>query len=100
MIMSQNPNVLKMITSSLMKGKKMMFFGLIFLVFGGLIILVLVIGVVAYFSGRGPDFIKQRSNDAPSTKVEDSSLYILQERYARGEIDEEEYQKMKRNLKS
>jgi uncharacterized membrane protein len=78
----------------------MRFFGLIFLVFGGLIILVLVIGVVAYFSGRGPDFIKQRSNDAPSTKVEDSLLYILQERYARGEIDEEEYQKMKRNLKS
>ncbi|MDF1518919.1 MAG: SHOCT domain-containing protein [Brevefilum sp.] len=78
----------------------MMFFGLIFLVFGGLIVLVLVIGVIAYFSGRRPDFLKQRSNDAPSTKVEDSLLDILQERYARGEIDEEEYQKLIRNLKS
>ncbi len=77
-----------------------MFFGLIFLVFGGLIILVLVIGVIAYFSGRRPDFLKQRSNYAPSTKVEDSYLDILQERYARGEIDDEEYQKLKRNLKS
>jgi len=78
----------------------MMFFGLIFLVFGGLIILVLVIGVIAYFSGWRPDFLEQRSNYASSSKVEDSSLDILQERYARGEIDEEEYQKMKRNLKS
>jgi putative membrane protein len=78
----------------------MRFFGLIFLVFGGLIILVLVIGVVAYFSDRRPDFLKKRSIYDSSIKVEDSSLDILQERYARGEIDEEEYQKMKRNLKS
>ena len=75
-----------------------MFFGLIFLVFGGLVILVLIIGVIAYISGWRTDFLEQRSNYGSSSKTDDTALEILQERYARGEIDEEEYQKMKRNL--
>lgn len=78
----------------------MMLFGFIFLVLGGLVLLVLIIAAVAYFSGWRPDFLKQQSGDVRSSKTEDSALEILEQRYARGEIDEEEYLKMKRNLKS
>ena len=78
----------------------MMLFGLIFLVLGGLVLLVLIIAAVVYFSGWRPDFLEQQSGDVRSSKTEDSALEILEQRYARGEIDEEEYLKMKRNLKS
>ena len=78
----------------------MMFFGLIFLVLGGLIFLVLIIAVVAYFSGWRPDFLEQRSGKVSSSNTGNSALETLEQRYAHGEIDEEEYLKMKRNLKS
>jgi len=78
----------------------MMFFGLIFLALGGLILLVLITALIAYFSGWRPDFLKQKSGEIPSSKSEDSALEILEQRYASGEIDEEHYLKMKRNLKS
>ena len=78
----------------------MMFFGLIFLVLGGLIFLVLIAALIAYFSGWRPDFLKQQSGKDLSSNTEDSALEILEQRYARGEIDEDEYLKMKRNLKS
>lgn len=78
----------------------MMFFGLIFLILGGLIFLVLIIAVVAYFSGWRPDFLEQRSGRDSSSNTEDSALQALEQRYARGEIDEEEYIRMKKNLKS
>lgn len=78
----------------------MMFFSLIFLILGGLIFLVLIIAVIAYFSGWRPDFLEQHSSPSPSSKADGTALEILQERYARGEIDEEEYLKRKEKLKS
>jgi uncharacterized membrane protein len=43
---------------------------------------------------------KLNVKDVPKTPIEakDSSIQILKERYARGEISEEEYKKMKANL--
>ncbi|WP_066175833.1 SHOCT domain-containing protein [Bacillus marinisedimentorum] len=57
----------------------------------GIVFIVLVIAAVYYFtkSGGGINFEK---------KAGQSSLDILNERYARGEIDEEEYEKKKRIL--
>lgn len=72
----------------------MMFFGLIFVV-----LVVLVIGGIAYILVGQTDFFDQFSNKSPSRRVENSSLDILKERYARGEIDEEEYLEKKENLK-
>lgn len=78
----------------------MMFFGLIFLVLGGLVFLVLITALIAYFSGWRPDFLKQQSSEISSSEPGESALERLEQRYARGEIDEEQYLKMKRNLKS
>ncbi len=57
----------------------------------GILFIVLLIAAVYYFSksGGGINF-NQKSGQ--------SSLDILNERYARGEIDEEEYEKKKRTL--
>lgn len=39
-----------------------------------------------------------RSNDESNAPSEDSALKVLRERYARGEIDDEEFERRKRNL--
>ncbi len=70
----------------------MMFFGLIFLVLGSV--------VIAYILGWRPDFLEESSFRRPTSKTDNSALEILQERYARGEIDEDEFLKRKRTLKS
>lgn len=59
--------------------------GLMMLVFWGLIIGLIVLGVRG-FSGR---------SDAPSNS---SALDILKERYARGEIEEDEFERRKAKL--
>ncbi len=59
--------------------------GLMMLVFWGLIIGLIVLGVRG-FSSR---------SDASSNS---SALDILKERYARGEIEEDEYERRKANL--
>lgn len=70
----------------------MMFFGLIFLVLGS-------VGL-AYILGWRPDFLDTSSHKTSRGRTDESALEILNERYARGEIDEEEYMKRKRTLKS
>lgn len=70
------------------------------MMFFGFLLFVLGIGVIAYILGWRPDFLKPNSNYGSPRKPSDSALEILQERYARGEIDEDEYLRMKRDLKS
>ena len=62
-----------------------LFGGLMMVVFWGLVIGLIVLGV-RRFSGR---------SDAPS---QSSALDILKERYARGEINDEEYQRLKSEI--
>ena len=72
-------------------------FGMGFGGFGGLLVLVLlVVGGVYLF--RALD-----RREAPNTRTqptaEDGALQLLRERYARGEIDHDEYQRRKEGLK-
>ncbi len=62
--------------------------------FFGLIFLVVVVAAVIWFmrSGRGP------GRDAAIVGHQSSGLAILEERYARGEIDRDEYLKKKHDL--
>ena len=60
----------------------------------GLIVPLLIIGVVAYVLGWRPQF----PNQGTSHENQSTPLEILKNRYARGEIDQEEYQKMRRDL--
>ncbi|HEC19030.1 MAG TPA: SHOCT domain-containing protein [Gammaproteobacteria bacterium] len=71
-------------------GWGMGFGGLIMVLFWGLIIFAIV-AIVRWLSGGGGD------NDAGRSKQK-TPLDILQERYARGEIDEQEFQEKRRNL--
>ncbi len=62
-----------------------MFMWVIFLIFAGLLIYLAVNNT--------------KSKEHPD-KFEKTSLDIIKERYAKGEISEEEFEKMKKNLKS
>ena len=62
----------------------------------GLLWLIPVIFVgllIAYLSGWRPD-----GGPQPPRQKDQSSLEILKDRYARGEISREEYQEMRRDL--
>jgi putative membrane protein len=74
----------------------MMGFGLILLLLFVGLIGVVVIGLVIFAVGRKPDFLKQMS----LRQNEQSALEILKARYARGEINQEEYQRLRRDLES
>jgi putative membrane protein len=64
----------------------------------GLLIPVLLIGAVAYAAGWRPQSgSSQQSFSGQTTNV---PLDILRERYARGEISGEEYQRMRQDLQS
>ena len=62
----------------------------------GLLVPVLLIGVIAYAVGWRP--MSQSNNMAMHSETKRSALDLLKERYARGEINQEEYREMKRNL--
>lgn len=68
------------------------------MMFSGIIILVLIIGVIAYLAGWRPDFLKSQHHTGMSSHADSPPLEILQERYARGEITKAEYESMKRDL--
>lgn len=61
----------------------------------GLIVPLLLIGIVAYAIGLRPQ-INQTGPDHTSR----APIEILKERYARGEITNEEYEQMQRDLES
>jgi len=59
----------------------------------GLIVPLLLIGAVAYALGWRPQFNQPQPPQAGQTPLE-----ILKARYARGEIDREQYDQMRRDL--
>jgi putative membrane protein len=69
----------------------------------GLIVLVLFIlligggiAAVVWFIGQGSHSMGQRSRQDP--RRENEALEILRQRYARGEMDREEFQRMREEL--
>ena len=73
----------------MMDGSGGMFFGGVFMWIFWLLVIVVIIGVVkAMMAGNASRGDSQR----------DSALSILEKRYARGEIDREEYQEKRREL--
>ena len=63
---------------------------------GGLmwLILLLLVGVVIYF------LLQTSKSKGPDVSVMETPLDILKKRYAKGEIDKEEYDRKKKDLES
>jgi putative membrane protein len=64
-------------------------FGILMLLFWVVVIVALVLLIAALFTGSG---------DGQGAPRAESALEILQKRYARGEIDKERYDAMRRDL--
>ena len=62
----------------------------------GILFLLILVGVGVYLWRTNDD--KQWIRTSPPTKQEDGALQLLRERYARGEIDHDEYQRRKEDL--
>lgn len=69
--------------------------GILSMIFWILIVGVIIYGILTLI--LKPFEKHNRGTGSPSSKTEDSALLILRERYARGEINEEEYER-KRDL--
>lgn len=61
------------------------------------LILLVLIGIAVYMIYKNNKTSKQITHSGGDQK-NSRALEILDERYAKGEIDEEEYKRMKRNL--
>jgi len=64
----------------------------------GLLIPVLLIGAIAYAAGWRPQF--GNAGQPPNGQTGRSALDILRERYVRGEINSEEYQRMRQDIQN
>ena len=60
----------------------------------GLLFTLLIIGLIAYVLGWRPQFANQGS----LRESQPTALEILKTRYAQGEISQDEYQQMRRDL--
>ena len=68
-------------------------FGFIFMILFGVVIIAAAVAFIRWL-------VKSGSGGSPSTseRIQDSALDILRKRYARGEIDSEEFEQRKRAL--
>ena len=62
---------------------------------GGGLIGLIIIAIAIYFIIK---YLNQRNNDSSIFKKKISAIDILNERYAKGEIDEDEYNRMRNTL--
>ena len=60
----------------------------------GLLFTLLIVGLIAYALGWKPQF----TNRSAPHESQPTALEILKTRYARGEISQDEYQQMRRDL--
>ena len=73
----------------------MMFGGLMMLLFWGVVIVLAVIAIRAFTRSGG---WQSRDVNRTADRREDNALTILKERYAKGEIDKEQYERMRGDL--
>ena len=64
----------------------------------GLLVPILLIAILAYALGWRPQFGNQIGG--PSDRDQDEPLAILRRRYARGEINRDEFDRMRQDLTS
>ena len=64
----------------------------------GLLFVLLVVGAVAYAGGWRPQFGQWSEAGNSAGRGNNNALEILRERYARGEIDKEQYERMRSDL--
>ena len=65
----------------------------------GFLFIVLVIGAIAYAGGWHPQLGQWSQPGSPAGRgSSNNALEILRERYARGEISREEYERMRQEL--
>jgi len=64
----------------------------------GIVLIVIVIWVVFQFSGKSGMNNPFGNNRMGKGPAEENALEILKKRYAKGEINTEEYERMKREL--
>lgn len=65
-------------------------FGMGLMIFFWLLVLVLIVTLIW--------FLILKSSESPKDSTGESSLEILKKRYARGEIDDEQYRRMKKEI--
>ncbi|WP_372637028.1 SHOCT domain-containing protein [Fodinibius sp.] len=65
-------------------------FGVGLMIFFWLLVLAVIVTLIWYLIRKG--------SESPSGSSGESSLEILKKRYARGEIDEEQYRRMKNEI--
>jgi len=64
----------------------------------GIILIALVIWGIFQFSGRGGMNDLFKNNSAGNSADEEDPLEILKKRYAKGEINTEEYERMRKEV--
>lgn len=65
-------------------------------IFGGGLFSLIIIGIIIYFIIKMFD---KNGNNSNTSNKKASAMDLLNERYAKGEIDEEEYDRRKKVLK-
>jgi putative membrane protein len=73
----------------------MMFGGLMMVLFWGVLI---ALGFLAFRAFTRSDHWHSRDENRTGGRREDNALAILKDRYARGEIDKEQYERMRADL--
>ncbi len=73
----------------------MIFGGLMMLLFWGILIALVFLAIRAFTRSGG---WQSRDAGGPQARGDDHALAILKERYAKGEIDKEQYERMRSDL--
>ncbi|MDN5342175.1 MAG: putative rane protein [Oceanotoga sp.] len=75
------------------------FFGGGFMFFILIVIIIAIVWIIFRNENNNRNYYENRYRNIPNDNIDDNSLKILNERYAKGEISEDEYLRMKENIK-
>ncbi|MDO7976198.1 SHOCT domain-containing protein [Oceanotoga sp. DSM 15011] len=64
-----------------------------------IVIIIAIVWIIFRNENNNRNYYENRYRNIPNDNIDDNSLKILNERYAKGEISEDEYLRMKENIK-